>query len=290
MPVNTEFEHDLGKLLVRQNLGVLVSLKSVSGGDINETYRLKTTEGQFFLKKNNAVQFPNMFEAEKRGLELVSASDFTVPKPLFVEQVGNQQILILEWVERGSPKGGFWDDLGQRLAKMHSISNGSFGLDHDNYIGSLPQKNEMCQNWAEFYRDQRLIPQMKLAEQQGRLSAGMKQGFESLFKELENIFPAEKPSLLHGDLWSGNMMVSSNGSPCIFDPAAYYGHREMDLAMMALFGGFDDAWVNAYNEIYPLENGWLERIPIGQLYPLMVHVNLFGGGYGSDVENILKRF
>ncbi|MCB9186855.1 MAG: fructosamine kinase family protein [Flavobacteriales bacterium] len=288
--MNTEFEHDLGKLLARHNLGVLVSTESVSGGDINETYRLKTTEGQFFLKKNSAVRFPNMFEAEKRGLELISASDFIVPKPVLVGHVGNQQILILEWIERGSPRPEFWSVFGRNLAKMHSISNGSFGLDHDNYIGSLLQSNSEKETWADFYREERLIPQMKLAEKNGLLTSAMKRGFEALFVELENIFPTEKPSLLHGDLWSGNMMVVADGLPSIYDPAVYFGHREMDLAMMTLFGGFGNAWVETYNEVYPLESGWQERVPIEQLYPLLVHVNLFGGGYGSDVEHILKRF
>jgi fructosamine-3-kinase len=113
---------------------------------------------------------------------------------------------------------------------------------------------------------------------------------KSYSKKLEDIYSEEKPSLLHGDLWSGNLMVSSKGSPCIFDPAVYYGHREMDLAMMSLFGGFGNYWVEAYNEIYPLENGWEERLVIGQLYPLMVHVNLFGGTYARSVESILQKF
>ena len=176
------------------------------------------------------------------------------------------------------------------LAELHLQSSERFGLDHDNYIGSLPQQNSEHDSWVEFYRDERLISQMKLAEMGGRLTSKMKQGFDSLFLELENLFPNEKPSLLHGDLWSGNMMVAEDGSPSIFDPAVYYGHREMDLAMMALFGGFGDSWVSAYNELYPLEADWQERIPLGQLYPLMVHVNLFGGGYAGSVERILHQF
>jgi len=131
---------------------------------------------------------------------------------------------------------------------------------------------------------------MRLAEKSGSLSSKMKAGFNALFNQLEEIYPTEKPALLHGDLWSGNMMVAANGSPCIFDPAVYYGHREMDLAMMALFGGYGDSWIDAYNEVYPLENGWQERIEIGQLYPLMVHVNLFGGSYARSVESILQKF
>jgi fructosamine-3-kinase len=271
-------------------IGDLVSKRSVSGGSINDAFQIETTRGIFFLKLNSASRFPNMFEAEKRGLELLTKSSFTVPKPLDVGVNADTQFIVMEWVAKGTPKSEFWDELGRHLAQLHSISNPNFGLDHNNYIGSLPQRNSENRNWADFYREKRLLPQMKLAESQGKLTKRIKSGFEGLFRELEHIYPIEKPSLLHGDLWSGNLMVAQNGSPCIFDPAVYYGHREMDLAMMALFGGFGEGWVESYNEVYPLESGWRERIHIGQLYPLMVHVNLFGGGYGQSVESILQKF
>lgn len=271
-------------------MGSLLGSKSISGGSINDAFRIETAEGEFFLKLNSASRFPNMFEAEKCGLDLLSLSSFEVPKALGVGTHGNTQFILMDWVEQGTPNSEFWNEFGRCLAKLHLVSSVHFGLDHDNYIGSVPQKNTERKNWAEFYREERLIPQMKLANRQGKLTSKMKSGFDGLFKELENIFPIEKPSLVHGDLWSGNMMVTAAGSPSIFDPAVYYGHREMDLAMMALFGGFGNKWVDAYNEVYPLESGWRARIDIGQLYPLMVHVNLFGGGYGSDVERIVKKF
>lgn len=288
--MNPSTQANLREFLENQNVGGLHSIQSVSGGSINDAYKLETSSGTFFLKTNSASRFPKMFEAETQGLKLLSASEFTIPKPITTATLENDQFILMEWIEKGVPKAKFWDEFGRGLAKLHSLSNQHFGLDHDNYIGSLPQCNSEKETWADFYRDNRVIPQMKLAEKCGRLTSAMKRGFDALFHELENIFPTEKPSLIHGDLWSGNMMVAANGSPCIFDPAVYYGNRETDLAMMALFGGFGDAWVEAYNEVYPLENGWKERIPVGQLYPLMVHVNLFGGSYGSDVESILRKF
>ena len=282
--------NQLEDIIEELDIGTLLSTRTISGGSINDSFRVETTEGEFFLKLNSASRLPNMFEAEKRGLELLGQSSFIVPKPLGVGTHGDTQFILMQWVEKGAPEDGFWNEFGRSLAELHLLSSVNFGLNHDNYIGSLNQKNSEHENWADFYRDERLIPQMNLADKQGRLSQRMRVGFETLFLELESLFPVEKPSLLHGDLWSGNMMVTADGSPSIFDPAVYFGHREMDLAMMALFGGFGNGWIDAYNEVYPLESGWRERIPIGQLYPLMIHVNLFGGGYVTDVLHALKQF
>ena len=288
--MNRLFQSDLNVFLTDQNRGELKLMQPVSGGSINDAFKLETTSGNYFLKANNAKRYPKMFETEALGLNLLSRSEFIVPKVIGTAVSGDHQFMLMSWVEKGNPKEGFWNEFGRSLARLHTITDLYFGLNHDNYIGSLTQSNYRHDTWADFYRQERLVPQMKLAESQGRLTSFMKRGFDALFSELENIFPKEKPSLLHGDLWRGNMMITSTGSPSIFDPAVYYGHREMDLAMMALFGGFGNRWVDAYCEVYPLEQGWENRIPIGQLYPLMVHVNLFGGGYGSDVESILRKF
>lgn len=287
--MNREIELYTRELLSQLNLGDLKSTESISGGSINQAFRVETSTETYFLKVNSAVRFPNTFEAEKLGLELLSKSTFVVPKPIATTTIENEQFLLTEWIQQGSVQVGFWKVFGRNLAQLHSATEPTFGLDHNNYIGSLSQQNDQRKSWAEFYRDLRLVPQIQLAERNGQLTSTMKRGFDKLFQRLDELFPIEKSSLLHGDLWNGNLMVTKDGSACIFDPAVYYGHREMDLAMMALFGGFGNDWVNAYNEIYPLENGWRERIPIGQLYPLMVHVNLFGGSYINDVEDILKR-
>lgn len=280
----------IDEIIEANGLGALEKISPIGGGSINEAYRIETNSNRLFLKLNDSGQFPKMFEAESSGLLLLSESDFAIPKPKIVGERGGMQFIIMEWIEPGSPKCDYWDDFGTALAKLHRLTSDRFGLDHDNYIGSLSQVNNNHMKWADFYRDERLIPQMKLAEKTGRLSKRMRSGFEALFNKLSHLFPTEKPALLHGDLWSGNMMVSSDGGPCIFDPAVYYGHREMDLAMMALFGGFGESWEGAYNDVYRLESGWQERTEIGQLYPLMVHVNLFGGGYARSVETILQKF
>lgn len=280
----------LKRITDQLEIGELLSQSTVSGGSINDAYQIETTYGRFFLKTNSAIRFPQMFAAESKGLSLLSRSDFVVPKPIETGELDGTQFILMEWITQGAQGPDFWEVFGRNLAELHSISADCFGLDHDNYIGSLPQQNGTAETWAEFYHSVRLIPQIELAKANGRLTSKMTNGFDSLFARTPNLFPKEKPSLLHGDLWSGNMMATSSGLPSIFDPAVYYGHREMDLAMMALFGGFGDSWVEAYNEVYPLAPGWQERIPLGQLYPLMVHVNLFGGGYAGSVERILNQF
>jgi len=163
-------------------------------------------------------------------------------------------------------------------------------LDHNNYIGSLHQSNQKHDKWVSFFIEERLNPQLKLAYDSGKINSSILEKFEVMFLVLEEIFPVEKPSLLHGDLWSGNLMTDNFGNPCLIDPAVYFGFREMDLAMTTLFGGFDSEFYESYQRINHLETGWQERFDICNLYPLLVHVNLFGEGYLSSVKNILKRF
>lgn len=283
--------NDTIQQLFKQNgLDLPVNISTVSGGSINDTFRVETNSNKYFLKVNSKSQFPLMFEAEKTGLELLSKSNFLIPKVLAVDEINDQQFLLLEWIDCSQPTGNFWEAFGFKLANMHLLSSERFGLESSNYIGSLPQKNNPTDTWSEFYRDQRLIPQINMAKQLGRLTPKMDEGFEKFFSVLEDVYPIEKPALLHGDLWSGNMMCTSKNEPCIYDPSVYFGHRELDLGIMALFGGFGNDWVDAYNEVYPLEPQWRSRIEISQLYPLMVHVNLFGGGYTESVERILSRF
>lgn len=269
----------------------ILNLPSVGGGSINAAYKLETSAGRFFLKVNSAVRFPKMFESEAHGLELLRAnSELVVPKPILTEEFGGQQFLVMDWLEEGKPGETFCAEFGRSLAGLHRTSQQHFGLDHSNYIGSLPQSNSPCSTWAEFYWIERLLPQIELASRMKLMSNEMKVGFDRLESQLPNIYPIEQPALIHGDLWSGNYTVSKDGKPCIFDPAVYCGHREMDLAMMKLFGGFDERIFDSYNESFPLEPGWEKRIDVGQLYPLMVHVNLFGASYCGQVEQVLFRF
>lgn len=269
----------------------VVDCSHISGGCINDAKKLRTTAGDFFVKVNSAVRYPAMFKAEAKGLELLkSANEIYVPEVIGIGEYGGQQFLVTEFVESAVIAPNFWSDFGTSLARLHKHSNSVFGLDEDNYIGSLPQSNKKFNNWADFFIESRLAPQLKLARDKGLVGDKLTTHFESLYKRLDEIFPKEPPALLHGDLWSGNFMVSGEGRACIIDPAVYYGHREMDIAMTRLFGGFGAELYTAYNQEYPMEKGWEARLDICNLYPLLVHVNLFGGGYVSQVSSIVGQF
>ena len=180
--------------------------------------------------------------------------------------------------------------MGRRLALLHKHSSDHFGLDHNNYIGSLVQSNRKHLSWTDFFREERLNAQVKLARNTGKLDKGVVSSFERFYNKLDEIFPVEPPALVHGDLWGGNFMVNENGVAVIIDPAIYYGNREMDIGMSMLFGGFSNEFYELYNQHYPLQPEWRNRIEYCNLYPLMVHVNLFGGGYLNSVNTILRQF
>ncbi len=263
----------------------------VGGGDINNSIKIETMKGKYFLKYNDADLYPEMFEKEAKGLNLLKSSgQINVPNVIGYAEDEKNSILVLEYIESSLQSSSFFKDFGQSLAKMHNCSGNSFGLDHDNYIGNLKQSNKTHDNWIDFFVCERLEKQISLAKNNNLIDNTTIKKFQNLYNYLNDFFPIEKPSLLHGDLWSGNFMISSDGKACIIDPAVYYGHRLMDLGMSKLFGGFDKSFYDAYNEIYELENNWLEAIEICNLYPLMVHVNIFGAGYLNSVKSILRSF
>ena len=269
----------------------ILNTKPVSGGCINETLKLETNFGNYFLKLNSAEVFPKMFEAEAKGLKLLSdANEITIPSVVYHGEFHQTTFLILEWIESGRRSKNFFEDFGRKLARLHKHPNNFFGLDHDNYIGSLPQSNKQYENGIDFFIEQRLMKQIELAESNNAIDHLTIKQFNHLFKKLPEIIPDEKPALIHGDLWNGNFMTDKNGNACLIDPAVYYGFREADLAMTKLFGGFDFGFYFSYDEEFPLQKDWEERMDIFNLYPLMVHVNLFGGGYLEQVKMILKRF
>ena len=269
----------------------ILSDHSVGGGSINDARVIKTTAGKFFVKINSANLYPAMFEREAKGLVLLMETGaVAVPEVVGFSEDINDAFLILNYIESSTKTDTFWNDFGEQLAALHRHSNPFFGLDHNNYIGSLPQSNKQHNRWSDFFREERLQPQVVMAFNSGRIDRSIIKQFEIFYNNLDNLFPEEPPALLHGDLWGGNFMVGAKGEPVIIDPAVYYGHREMDLGMSQLFGGFDNKFYDAYHHANPLEPGWQARLEYCNLYPLMVHVNLFGGGYAGSVKSILKRF
>lgn len=280
--------------ILSEKSGIHVIIKEsrvLGGGCINEVDKLLTSEGAFFVKYNSATEFPAMFEKEAAGLKLLTdTKTVVVPEVISYGESGKKAFLLLQYIENGIPGRSFWTDFGSKLAELHRNTSSNFGLDHDNYIGSLHQSNNKHSDFISFFISERIEPQLREARNKGAFSQGDSRYFDSLFKSLHNIIPPEKPSLVHGDLWSGNFMVDHNGSPCLIDPAVYYGHREADIAMTQLFGGFQPEFYHAYNQAWPMENNWQKRMDIFNLYPLLVHVNLFGGGYAGQVLQIIRQF
>ncbi|WP_153800022.1 fructosamine kinase family protein [Foetidibacter luteolus] len=264
----------------------------VYGGDINQTFIIKYPQGNFFVKTNSS-EYTDMFEKEARGLALLKeVADNFVPSVL-LHGVHNKSIfLVLEYIApSGRPPGDdLWKNFAVNLASLHRQTHSGFGLQQSNYIGSLPQNNNFAATWAEFFAERRLLHLTRLAVDQKRFTAGEATMMENLCKQLPGIFPEEPPALLHGDLWNGNYLVNKYGQAVIFDPAIYYGHREMDIAMTLLFGGFGTSFYHHYNEAYPLEKNWRQRIELCQLYPLLVHYLLFGGHYYQSVKTIIGKY
>jgi fructosamine-3-kinase len=262
----------------------------LSGGDINDAFRVELDDGRAVFVKTNARAPRTMFAAEARGLEwLREANAIRVPRVLGVGPSDAVPFLVLEYLTPARRTPNFDERLGRSLAALHRFGAPQFGLDHDNFVGRLPQSNASAPTWSDFYRDRRLLPQVKLARDAGLLSASILRSVERLVRVLDDrVGAAEPPSRLHGDFWGGNLHVDEHGEPCLIDPAAYGGHREVDLAMMRLFGGFGDRVFSAYAEAFPHTDGHDDRVPLYQLYPLLVHVNLFGGSYVASVERALR--
>ncbi len=268
----------------------ITKTEQVFGGDINQTYVLHSSQSKFFLKLNS-IEKADMFEKQFKGLEILrNAKAIAVPEPYKWGFFEKDIYLLMEYVEKGNPSADFWRTFAQQLAALHRNTAEQFGLDHNNYIGSLPQVNDQSSSWSEFYAEQRILFLIKMAFDAKKCDSSDIRLAEKLCNKLDTLFPQEQPALLPGDLWSGNYMICKDGKPVVFDPAVYFGHREMDLGMMLLFGGFDQTIYHFYNEEFPLEKSWRERIDLTQLYPLLVHLNLFGGHYYNSVRNTLKKY
>tara|TARA_E500000331_G_C17272751_1_gene720074 strand:+ start:10582 stop:11439 length:858 start_codon:yes stop_codon:yes gene_type:complete len=270
---------------LKENVHPQIMVESIfllSGGCINNAVKIETNKGYFFAKWNENAK-DDLFQTEYEGLKSLKEI-----KAIYIPEIiaFDQNLLILEFVSTTNPDDNFWENFGRNLANMHLCQTEQFGLDYDNYIGSLKQLNTKKENWIDFFVQNRLLSQLEI----GNFSSSIKNDFEKLFDKLPYLIPQEQPSLIHGDLWSGNFIVKNHSIPVLIDPAIYFGNREMDIAMSKLFGGFHTDFYDSYNEVFPLEKDWEERVNLCNLYPLLVHVNLFGGGYLNQVKNILSYY
>lgn len=263
---------------------------SIGGGCINSAFKVEGKGRQFFVKLNRA-DLLEMFVAEAEGLtELAKPGVIRVPEPVCYGTCSGQAFLVLEHLQLGGGSRGVMQVLGRQLAAMHRVTAKQFGWSRDNTIGSTHQPNEWHDDWVTFWQVQRLGYQLQLAERQGARARMLKKG-EELMAHVADFFTDYQPvaSLLHGDLWSGNYSILASGEPVIFDPAVYYGDREADIAMTELFGGFSADFYAAYNEVWPLDSGYSQRKTFYNLYHIINHFNMFGGGYAAQAESMIDR-
>ena len=279
--------HPATRAQLTSHFGPITRVTAVTGGDINDAFRVSLDSGRDIFVKAHRAAPRAMFEREAAGLGwLAEAGTLRTPEVLAV----GDSFLALELIEAGSRANDFAQQLGRGLALLHRRGAPGFGWQEDNFIGTLPQVNTARPSWPEFYATCRLEPQLRRAVDSGRASASMVRDMQTLLIRIDGLVgPPEPPSRLHGDLWGGNCHVDERGRPVLIDPAVYGGHREVDLAMMRLFGGFAEPVFEAYEETWPLAAGAAERLPLYQLYPLLVHVNLFGGSYVGAVERAVAR-
>ena len=269
---------------------VILTVSQVYGGNSNQTYLAETNAGKFFIKTND-ISFARIFQKEYDGLEILrQRSILKIPEPVHYNVFKNTLYIVIDYLEKGKPTAQTWQQLGNGMAALHRQTGAQFGLQHDNFIGTLPQRNHPANTWAEFYTTQRILPMAQKAFDAHLFTRDDIKQAEALCNQLHRLFPEEPPALLHGDLWNGNVMACANGDAALFDPAVYYGNREMDIAMTLLFGGFDSLFYHHYNEAYPLQSGWQQRTALCQLYPLLVHLNLFGSRYYEKTKNVLKKY
>ena len=273
--------------------GPVREVNPLGGGCINHASKITTQRSSYFLKWNSQP-LPDMFTTEAAGLRLLGNVQAIRVPAVFKAQEANGKIpafLLLEWIDRRS--GFDQRKCGQQLAQLHlNSSSERYGLDHNNYIGSTPQYNTWHSDWLDFFREMRLQPQIELAINNGRCPRTRRQNLERLLSRLDNWLEGvpRKPSLLHGDLWGGNVIGDQNSAPVLIDPAVYYGDREADVAFTQMFGGFSKDFYQAYHDVYPLEPGYQDRFELYNIYHTLNHLNLFGESYGYSLDSTLRRF
>jgi fructosamine-3-kinase len=262
--------------------------RSVGGGCINQGYAVSGNEQTYFVKLNQATAV-EMFVAEALGLkQMLDTKTIRVPKPLCWGIADNSSYIAMEWLQFGSGSSQSWEEMGRQLAAMHKAGGASqFGWERNNTIGSTPQINTWTDNWADFFAEHRIGYQLKLAKRRGGSFPDYNEVVEAVRENLIDRTP--QPSLVHGDLWSGNVACTVDSEPVILDPATYFGDREVDIAMTELFGGFPAAFYRGYNQVWQLDDGYQQRKTLYNLYHILNHFNLFGGGYGSQASRTIGQ-
>ncbi len=267
----------------------VVATAPVAGGDVCTATKLRLSDGRTALMKTLAGAPPGFFPTEARGLAWLAAAPggIAVPEVLAVDE----ECLVLRWVEPGRSSADAAAGFGRALAATHRAGAATYGAEADGFIGRLPLPNRPAPTWAEFYAVRRVLPYLKLARDRGALTAAQAADIEAMVRRLPDLVPEERPARLHGDLWNGNVLWSGENRVVVVDPAAYGGHRETDLAMLALFGlPHLPRVLEAYLEQDPLADGWEDRVALHQVFPLLVHACLFGGGYGARAAAAAARY
>lgn len=261
------------------------------GGNFNLAVRLRVKNTEYFIKWTQG-DHQGLFEAEAKNLQMIHATDaIQVPQVLGVGQLDEKEYLMMECIESADKHVNYWHDFGEKLAHLHkNTSSLGHGLDYTNFIGAATQENSWKKDGVEFFIENRLNKQVDRALYDRKITPELAENFQRLYEKLPDLLPHEAPALIHGDLWSGNAMVNEQGLVTLVDPCCYYGLREAELAFTTMFGGFDTKFYEAYHATFPIEKGFHERIPLYNLYPLMVHVNLFGEGYLPAVNKILASY
>jgi len=269
----------------------LDNVRPVGGGSISSAYALETSAGSYFLKANRDSTALEMFEAEGDGLTTLKAnSHFAIPRVFGMDKVNGVAYLLMTLIKPAARNANYWQALGKNLAELHKVTRESFGYDRANFIGSLPQTNQSSGSWGEFFILERMTPMINLARDRGLVDTYFVRKFDLAMPKIISEMPAEPPALIHGDLWSGNLMVDDNGDATIIDPAVYFGHREMDISFSLMFGGFSQEFYDSYNDVFPMESGFDERVGLYNLYPYLVHLNLFGRSYFGHIEETIRQF
>lgn len=291
--LQTHYQVQFIESILADSLGkeaILKDFQFLYCGNFNLAARVETESGRYFIKWNKG-DHEGMFESEAKSMELIRETNtIYVPKVYGYGKKPDGSYLMLDFVAESSKSNDFWQHFGRNLAALHSYTNEKFGLHFNNYMGALRQINDFTEDGIQFYIEKRLIIQLEKAYKSKLVDFKLYVDLNNLFSKIAIIFPNEKSSLLHGDLWSGNMMVGADGHVALIDPSAYYGLREAEIAFTTLFGGFPIEFYEAYNEVKPLESGFKDRIDLYNLYPLLLHANLFGGGYLESIKRIVRKY